>query len=194
MRKNTLSTLLVLSAAIALVLSVSPLVISNILLQPVQAQTTMTFKTPTPAQDSLDDSLTFDANGTTSAADPQSAEITNGTIQLQTDQTYTGGIYSGSFTKNARGEDVITFKAKINNLDYSVYSNCSTSDGNPIHLSGPSVSSDYFGPVECSPIGGGSTASSSMTGTKQDSDGDGIPDSSDRCANNSNTRCYKESK
>ena len=37
---------------------------------------------------------------------------------------------------------------------------------------------------------------SSMTGTTKmvdsDGDGDGIPDSSDKCADNSNPRCYKE--
>jgi hypothetical protein len=34
-----------------------------------------------------------------------------------------------------------------------------------------------------------------MTGTTtttQDSDGDGIPDSSDKCIHNSNPRCFKE--
>jgi hypothetical protein len=52
--------------------------------------------------------------------------------------------------------------------------------------------------VECSQGGGGTTqsSSSSMTGTTQDGDrggdGDGVPDSSDRCANNSNPRYFKE--
>ena len=82
----------------------------------------------------------------------------------------------------------------MNNLDYSVSSKCSTSDSNAIHLTGPYGDSDYLGPVECSPTGGGNIAYSSMTETtSQDSDGDGIPDSSDRCTHNSNQRCYKES-
>ena len=50
---------------------------------------------------------------------------------------------------------------------------------------------DFKGAVECSSQGGGNTARS-MTGTTQDSDGDGIPDSSDNCTHNSNPRCYKE--
>jgi hypothetical protein len=51
----------------------------------------------------------------------------------------------------------------------------------------------FQGAVDCSQGGGDTTtqSSSSMTGTTtQDGDGDGIPDSSDRCANNSNSRCY----
>jgi hypothetical protein len=42
---------------------------------------------------------------------------------------------------------------------------------------------------------GNTASSSSMTGTNttaQNSDGDGIPDSSDRCTHNSNLRCFKE--
>ena len=56
---------------------------------------------------------------------------------------------------------------------------------------------NFEGPVECSSSsqGGGDTAYS-MTGSSQerDSDGDGIPDSSDRRTSNSNQGCYKESK
>src|SRR5262245_32584015 len=82
-RKDTLSTLLVLSAAIALLLTSSTLSF-NVLLQPVQAQTTMTFKTLKPAI-SQDGTLllTFDAQGTTSSSTPSQVDITNGTIQWQ---------------------------------------------------------------------------------------------------------------
>ena len=48
MRKET-STLLVFSATILMLLLASPLPLSNVLLQPVQAQTPVTFKTQTPA-------------------------------------------------------------------------------------------------------------------------------------------------
>ena len=69
-----------------------------------------------------------------------------------------------------------------------------TSDTNSISLSLEDLTVQFGGEVECSTGGGGNTASSSsMTGTSaQDSDGDGIPDSSDRCAHNSNHRCFKE--
>ncbi|MFL6481355.1 MAG: hypothetical protein ACJ70R_00300, partial [Nitrososphaera sp.] len=65
-----ISILLSFSAAILLLLA-SPRLLSNplLLLQPALAQTTITFRTPTPADGSLsnpyvDASLTFDAQGT----------------------------------------------------------------------------------------------------------------------------------
>jgi Thrombospondin type 3 repeat len=191
MRKDTSSTLLAFSA-IALLLLASPLLLSNVLVQPAQAQTTLSFRTPTPANGDSG-TLTFDAQGTTSTSDPSSVDITNGTIQWQTDQTYTGEIYSGSFNNNTRG-GAISFNAKINNLDSSVSSPCRTVDSNSITLTYQNGRYEFNGPVECSSSqGGGNTASSSMTGTAQDSDGDGIPDSSDNCSHNSNPRCFKES-
>jgi hypothetical protein len=81
-----------------------------------------------------------------------------------------------------------------------IFTSCSTSNLNDI--SGTTVGDgektldfgDFHGAVECSQ--GGGTQSSSMTGTTQDEhrdgDGDGVPDSSDRCLNNSNPRCFKE--
>jgi hypothetical protein len=74
--RNNISISLALSA-IALLLFASP-VLSNFLLQPVQAQTTMTFKTPQPANGNIVPSgqatVTFDGQGTASTA--------SGTIQL----------------------------------------------------------------------------------------------------------------
>ena len=74
-------------------------------------------------------------------------------------------------------------------------SECSTSNINDISIMFTENGADFgtfHGAVECSQ--GGDTQS--MTGSSQDrdSDGDGIPDSSDRCVSNSNQRCYKESK
>ena len=79
---------------------------------------------------------------------------------------------------------------------------CSTSATNHIDVTNLISEDDdghFQGPVECSPQGGNTTtnqqSSSSMTaGSSQEHDGDrdGIPDSSDRCASNSNQRCYKE--
>ena len=81
MRKETL-TLLGLSA-IALLLA-SPLALS---LQPVQAQTLMTFKTLSPAEGQLPccpeqtpATMTFFAQGTASSSYNQTVKITNGIL------------------------------------------------------------------------------------------------------------------
>ena len=114
----------------------------------------------------------------------------------------TGSITSGFYTTGDNGPG-ITFYATIQNVVYVVESACTTLDDNPISISATGSSNGvvFSGAVECSPSqGGGDTAAqptsspSSATGTTtaQDSDGDGIPDSSDKCANNSNHRCFKE--
>lgn len=205
MRKNTPSTLLVLSTAMALVLLTSPLVICDFLLQPVQAQTFMTFQTLGPARGrdpaSGDDlALTFNVYGTTSSPNPQSVKITGGTVQLQDDpenngRIYNGTVIEGTYTNDSKEGPTIEFSTLLGNTGYSVSSACSTSDTNSISLSLEDLTVQFGGEVECSTGGGGgnTASSSSMTGTSaQDSDGDGIPDSSDRCAHNSNHRCFKE--
>jgi hypothetical protein len=222
LRKDT-SNLLAFPAVIALLLLAGPLVISNFLLQPAQAQTTtMTFKTPNAATYTdpdlgLEYTLTFDAQGTATPSGPQAAKITNGTIQLHVPytnpdgsgppQTLTGNITSGVYD-TSRSPPGIQFYATIQNVVYYVDSPCATSVPNPIGMSTEDSSGVIFsggtfnGAVECSPSqsGGGDTAAqptsspSSATGTTtaQDSDGDGIPDSSDKCTHNSNHRCFKE--
>ena len=50
--RKEVPTLLALSAAIALLLA-SPLLLSNLLLQPVQAQTPLSFRTTEPAEGTL---------------------------------------------------------------------------------------------------------------------------------------------
>jgi hypothetical protein len=189
------------SSAIAMLLLAGPLVISNFLFQPVQAQTAMTFKTLKPAISSDGNLLlTFDAQGTTSSSTPSQVDITNGTIQWQENPngpTATGEIKSGEFSNNTRGGK-ITFTTSIENFTYNVYSDCRTSENSIIDVTKETFSGgdvQYFmGPVECT-SSQGDTKSSSMSGTTtttHDSDGDGIPDSSDRCTHNSNQRCYKE--
>jgi hypothetical protein len=85
MRKD-MSTLLLLSAVvIALLLLVSPVLPRfNPLLQPAQAQTTMTFKTTQPATGTVrgDDQATllFDAQGADYSSDSKTAKITSGTV------------------------------------------------------------------------------------------------------------------
>jgi hypothetical protein len=77
--RKEVSTFLALSAAILMLLLSSPplLPLSNPLLQPVQAQTNLIFRTPTPASGMSptgeEFSLTFDAQGTPSSIDPQTA-------------------------------------------------------------------------------------------------------------------------
>jgi hypothetical protein len=139
-RKDT-SILLVLSAALALVLLSSPQLLFNSLLQPAQAQTVMTFKTPNPAT-GPGSNLTFDAYGNTSTSDPQNVEITNGTIQLHAHQTYTGEVTHGSFTDDSSGVS-ITFSDKIDNLDYTVSSPCSSSGDNQIDVSNKYATSKF---------------------------------------------------
>src|SRR5687768_4657846 len=98
MRKGTSSTLIALSTAIALSLLASPLSLSNLLLQPVQAQTVMTFKTPEgePAIDSEDNyALTFDAQGETFRS---STELyANGTFKIT--EISGGQVSSGSISR-----------------------------------------------------------------------------------------------
>ena len=200
-------------SAIALLLS-SPLILINFV--PAQAQSSISFRTTQPAIGTLctgpkdGAALTFDAQGTFS--DPQHARITSGTFQVtNSGQTmYSGLIRGGSFTNNTNG-GFLTIAGQLNHVAsppptcavvsdlLDIATSCRTADFNSIDITGSSVDNfgSFLGAVECSSSsqGGGNTASSSMTGTTtQDSDGDGISDSSDRCAHNSNQRCYKESK
>ena len=209
MKKDTLTLLVFATAAIALLLlaTTSPLPLSNFLLQPVQAQTELTFQTPKPAtgtdpnsENSI--SLTFYAQGTPSTSNPSQVDITKGTFNYEVEgNTYPGGITSVSFTNNTSGES-ISFVTSVGEAPFTVTSNCSTSDNNVIRLTARDVTPYILeGPVECtssssSSQGGGNTTSSSMTAgtttTTQDRDGDGIPDANDNCPNLPNTRCYKE--
>jgi hypothetical protein len=179
--RKDMSALLVLSAAIlTILLSTTPLLLSSPLLQPVQAQTPMTFKTPKPAtftdpNTGLEYTVTFDAQGTATPSGPQGAKITNGTIQVHVPytnpdgsgppQTLTGNITSGYYI-TTRSPNGIQFYATIQNTDFLVESACSTSGDNPIEVnpgdsSGGTFSGGEFqGAVQCSPSqsgGGGDT-------------------------------------
>ncbi|MFL6484643.1 MAG: hypothetical protein ACJ70Z_08025 [Nitrososphaera sp.] len=209
--RNKTSTLFVLSTAIAL-LVISPLLpFSNplLLLQPVRAQTLMSFRTLGQAtgEDPATNEpvgLTFDANGT---INNERIDITSGTIHLQAYPGSNGKIYNGTITRGiffneSGGVPNFQLSAVISGLDYTVSSGCDTSSNNQFSLESGQTTVTFNGAVECSTVGGGNTASSSMTGTtttqqdrdsnSRDSDGDGIPDSSDRCTHNSNPKCFKE--
>lgn len=231
LRKKTPSTLLALSAAIAMLLSSLLLPLSNFLIQPVQA----TSSPPTSVQtDSPVDvskycnigtaALAFEAQGTPSSSDPTSTTLTNGTFQIinssSSGQTLLSGhFFRGSITDDpSAGWDVeIWYRVDgtgsvcgvLTELD--ITTSCPGGPNTPIDLSSTGRNLEtIYGTVDCD-SGGDTTAqpsSSSMTGTTTqdgdrgsssdsnsrdgDSDGDGIPDSSDKCANNSNTRCYRE--
>jgi hypothetical protein len=213
--RKEVSTFLTLSAAIALLLS-STLVLFNLLLQPVLAQSsTLSFRTTqTGADGSLcthdDARLTFDAQGTASSSNPQHVDITSGTFQVTNSSggiLYSGNILTGSFTNNTSGGSLgLTYG--VNRVpsgptcvstehELLIDTGCSTTNFNDIttRSSAGNIFGDFTGAVECSQGGGGDTTQSSMTGTAQgsdskDGDGDGISDSSDKCVNHSNPRCY----
>ena len=205
MRKKISSTLLVFSAAIALLLA-SPLVFSNpLLLQPVQAQTTFTFKTPTPSTGNSEYlgnvTLTFQGHGTISPK--YGLENLAGDYEIPNFQK---GSISGGYSTNDSGRvslDLILMSDDDKDpVQYHLDTACGVSGYSvPSTWSSPGDSISFEGPVECSTSssqGGGNTASSpsqttgTTTTTTKDSDGDGKPDSSDRCPHNSNPRCFKE--
>ncbi|MFL6475364.1 MAG: hypothetical protein ACJ70Y_00115 [Nitrososphaera sp.] len=210
-----ISILLSFSAAILLLLA-SPLLLSKPLLQPALAQTTMTFRTPTPADGSLsnpyvDASLTFDAQGTTT---PGSIilKVTSGTFRITSKENgkilQSGSISSGRFTNLSSGaklglDSIIGDPA--NPLIIDTHCSTSATNGIGVRILGAAPFGSFSGVVECSPQGGNTTAnqqqqqsssssssSSATAGSSQDGDRDGIPDSSDKCAHNSNPRCFKE--
>jgi hypothetical protein len=209
--RNNISISLALSA-IALLLLASPLLpLSNLLLQPVQAQTTaMTFKTPKPADGITGDTdiaatLTFDVHGTTTPGSTN-LKVTNGTFQITSKENgkilSSGSISRGSLTDLSGGaklnlQSIIGDPANPLVID----TRCSTSATNGIfvHLVTGAPVGGFSGVVECSSQGGNTTttnqqesSSSSMTGGSQDRDGDGILDANDNCPNLPHTRCYKE--
>jgi hypothetical protein len=208
LRRKKVPNLLVFSAAIALLLLTSPLLLSNPLLQPVQAQTTMTFKTPKPADGTTGDTdiaatLTFDVHGTTTPGSTN-LKVTNGTFQITSKENgkilQSGSISRGSFTDLSSGaklslDSIIGDPA--NPLIIDTHCSTSATNGIGVQILGVAPVGVFSGVVECSPQGGNSTtnqqeSSSMAVGSSQDGDRDGIIDANDNCPNLPNTRCYKE--
>jgi hypothetical protein len=211
-REITIS--LALSAAILMMLTISPQLYNSPI--PVQAQTTPnTFRTTEPSRGddvctSNTATITFDAHGTPSSSNPQLVDITGGTFRITSihdGQTlYSGNIYGGryvstsgggNFGMSAQANDVTnnTSSCISSGEDISILTSCSTSDTNSIHVYAPNQYelASFEGAVECSSQGNTqSSSSSSLAGSSQDGDGDGILDANDNCPNFPHTRCYKE--
>jgi hypothetical protein len=212
-------TLSAFSAAVLLLLAATSLIPLSNLLQRVQAQSSLSFRTTEPADG--DDTctrntatLTFDAHGTPSSSHPQYVLITSGTFRITSNHDgqilYSGNIYGGRYV-NATGGGTVGLNAQANHVTNNtsscisegeyirIITSCSTSDTNSINVYTPSQYefTNFQGAVDCSQGGGGDTttqqSASSMSGTTaQDGDGDGIPDANDNCPNLPNIRCYKE--
>ena len=223
--KNTLfekkiSISLAFAAAILLLpTTTNPLILFN-LLQPVQAQTHLSFRTTEPAEGSLCRGerayLTFDAQGTTSSGSAL-LSLTGGTFQITNSSRdggqilYSGNVQRGEFNNNTG----IALAYHVNHVPSSgrvcattgdllfVGSSCSTSERNSIdtHLSTGNAFATFTGAVECS-LGDTTTTQqpSSTTGTTTqqqddgdgDKDGDGILDANDNCPNLPHTSCFIE--
>jgi hypothetical protein len=206
LRKETSSTLLVFSA-IALLLSSPVLLLSNPLLQLARAQTP-NVRTTKPAV-SQDGSLvlTYEAIATANSSYAKGYAV-NGKFEITNPNN--GSIAYSSNIQGGGGfgyEDLwFSLASQYRNQSaetFSIEASCDTSDSNnDIYFYLGTASSEiiqitFQGPVECPPPltqGGGNitTTQSMAAGRSQDSDGDGIPDSSDRCTHNSNPKCFKE--
>jgi hypothetical protein len=195
--RKEVSTFLALSTAILMLLLSSPLLLpplSNLLLQPVQAQTTLSFRTPIPANGTATEpnvpnvnaSITFDAQGGT-FVNPYKLDA-NGTFQI-TDSSGGQILYSGYFTRvqadsgfanvSNSGKQIIVFgdltkPESQEGIQILISTSCSTSASNDIGVENLLIFEDigdFSGPVECSSSQGGDTTaqqpSSSMTGTAQ---------------------------
>jgi len=190
-RKEETLTLLVFSA-IALLLS-SPLLLSNFLIQPVQASSigspsssssvAMTFRTLGSADGHIgsfstcEATLTFDAQGTNSSG----SQTMNGTFQIASSDGgeiwASGKILKGKYSNSTNeGGESIGMGALVGNANssqdcvpqetsaFTINAGCSTSDTNSIGL--VDFYGQFNGAVECSPShAGGDTTHSSVTGT-----------------------------
>jgi hypothetical protein len=177
--RKKISTLLTLSAAaIVMLLLAGPLLplFNILLLQPVQAQTTMTFRTPEghPANSTQGGpELIFDAQGTACSSPCEYGEITGGTF-LFNDTEYSRVVDSGNlspggpslFANDSSGVKItLTYlgRSSSGGLSYTINTTCSTSDDNSISINLPGPEGGlwpyrtYNGAVECT-IAGGNTA------------------------------------
>jgi hypothetical protein len=220
--RNKIPTLLTISvAALALLMLTSPLVLSHFLLQPVQATgknipglTSIQTSNPVALGDFCNVAnaeLTFNAQSADNGATLSSGtfKVTNSSNSSQI--WWSGGFDSASAGGAAQDEVDIFYNVDKNGLNggelcgagtlLSVEAYCTQPPPNPniIVSTNGGIVGGVNGIVNCeflSDTTAQPSSSSSVTGTTttitQDSDDDGIPDSSDRCTHNSNPRCFKE--
>jgi hypothetical protein len=207
MRKETSSTLQVFSAAIALLLLTNTsLPLSHFLLQPVQA-TSLPPSVQTPNPVALGDNcnvanaqITFNAQGMDGPSPKGAFQITDSSSGKI---LWNGDFYSATPGDDGSDEEVDLVYNVDNNSPVCgagsqlwVDTYCTQAPPNPNIILETDVGSmgGVNGAVDCGTAGDTTAqpSSSSMTGGSQDRDGDGIPDSSDRCPHNSNHRCFKE--
>ncbi len=204
--RRKISTLSAFSGAILLLLAATnPLLLSN-LLQPVQAQTTMSFRTTQPADGVVECSstgatLTFDAQGTPSSSNPQRVDITGGTFQINDRGEgghilYSGNINSGRFDNNTSGGGGLNLDAHVNHVPngtsacastgdiLTIVTPCSTSNGNSIYVGflgqGLGGFGTFNGAVDCSSQrGGGDTTTTQQTSSSSSTTGTTTQDDRD---------------
>jgi hypothetical protein len=216
--RKDMSTLFVLSAGIALLLAISPLLLSHFI-QPVQATVLYTsVQTPNPValgdtcSSNSNAQITFEAKGSPSSSG-DTVTLTSGTFQVTDISSgqllWSGNLYSGSITgydPNTEDTNVeIVYNVANNSVvceageQLWVYTYCTPAPPSPsivLETDGGAMGG-VNGAVDCG-VSGDTTAQPSSSSpvigaaTQQDSDRDGIPDSSDNCTHNSNPRCFKE--
>jgi hypothetical protein len=201
--RRKISTLSAFSGAILLLLAATnPLLLSN-LLPPVQAQSSLSFRTTQPADGVVECSstgatLTFDAQGTPSSSNPQRVDITGGTFQISErgeggQILYSGDIHSGRFNNGSGGGGSLILNTVVNHVpngtstcastgdNLTIDTFCSTSNENSIEVGflghGPDDFANFKGAVDCPQGGGGDTtpqsSSSSSMTGTTTQDGDG---------------------
>jgi Thrombospondin type 3 repeat len=185
--RDKISTFIVLSAAILMLLLASPLVLSNFLLQPVQATAQYT-SVQTPNSVVLGDTcnvanaeLTFDAQGSPSSG--SSSTLTSGTFQVTDSSSgqilWSGDLYQGSIGSdggsNGGPEVDIVYSVDGNNLVCNAGSQlwvttyCTPGGNTTIALETDSGSmGGVTGAVDCG-FGSDTTAQPSSTSTSTSS-------------------------
>jgi hypothetical protein len=222
LREKTSTLLTVSSTIMMMTTTTSPLLLFNVIpvqasTTPLGFPTTpVSFRTPTPAGGALPCSSTgpsvnaaldFDAQGTASY-NPLQGTITGGTFQITSRPDgqilYSGNIRQGQ-VREYNGQMTLALTSGIDRFPTTNSTSTCPSSGevleidalcsieeptgyqqtsinvNLVNLEKKLHLGDFMGVVEC--FG---------QPQPQDTDGDGVPDSSDKCLHNSNPRCFKE--